>query len=89
MKHFVYGAVAALSLTLAACAPADNETSDASASLPIDYEKYELDNGLDVVRHGDHSDPVAAGDARTQRDRLRALGLGEPIMVDRQGERVR
>ncbi len=29
------------------------------------------------------------GDARTQRSRLRALGLGNPIMVDRDGERIR
>ena len=28
--------------------------------LQIDYEQYELDNGLSVVLHEDHSDPVAA-----------------------------
>jgi zinc protease len=32
---------------------------------------------------------LVVGDARTQRARLRALGLGNPIMVDRDGERMR
>ena len=31
---------------------------------------------------------LVVGDAATQRDRLEALGLGEPIDVDRSGERV-
>ena len=28
--------------------------------LALDYQKFELDNGLDVVLHEDHSDPVVA-----------------------------
>jgi zinc protease len=31
---------------------------------------------------------LVVGDARTQRDRLRALGLGAPIPVDRQGRKT-
>jgi zinc protease len=31
---------------------------------------------------------LVVGDARTQRDRLRALGLGAPIPVDRQGRKI-
>jgi zinc protease len=31
---------------------------------------------------------LVVGDARTQRDRLRALGLGAPIPVDREGRRI-
>ena len=31
-----------------------------SADLQIDYEKYELANGLDVILHEDHSDPIVA-----------------------------
>ena len=26
----------------------------------IDYEKYQLDNGLNVILHEDHSDPLVA-----------------------------
>jgi zinc protease len=37
----------------AACAPGDS-------GLGINYEKYELDNGMDVLLHVDRSDPVAA-----------------------------
>ena len=29
-------------------------------SFSIDYEKYQLDNGLNVVLHEDHSDPLVA-----------------------------
>ncbi len=46
----------ALPLLILACAPA----AEKSAGLDIDYEKFELDNGLDVVLHVDRSDPVAA-----------------------------
>ncbi len=35
-----------------------NDTSD--ADLSIDFEKYELDNGLNVVLHKDTSDPIVS-----------------------------
>lgn len=59
-------------LLLAACKPAENATvADAPAtpaepagtSAPefnIGFEKYTLDNGLEVILHTDHSDPVVA-----------------------------
>ncbi len=34
--------------------------SKESASLSIDYEKYELENGLDVILHQDKSDPIVS-----------------------------
>ncbi|MFC4634432.1 M16 family metallopeptidase [Dokdonia ponticola] len=34
--------------------------SEESASLSIDYEKYELENGLDVILHQDKSDPIVS-----------------------------
>lgn len=34
--------------------------AETASDLSIDYERYELDNGLDVVLHVDRSDPVAA-----------------------------
>ncbi|MEM9326996.1 MAG: pitrilysin family protein [Bacteroidota bacterium] len=37
-----------------------NQNSSEQASLSIDFEKYQLDNGLDVVLHEDHSDPIVA-----------------------------
>ncbi|MEM9233070.1 MAG: pitrilysin family protein [Pseudomonadota bacterium] len=59
-------AVLALASALAACgddAGSDiPETTSAttSPSLSIDYEKFTLDNGLEVVLHQDSSDPVIA-----------------------------
>ncbi|MGM0581866.1 MAG: M16 family metallopeptidase [Bacteroidota bacterium] len=43
---------------MAACQP--SEKSDEKAELSIDYEKYVLPNGLEVVLHEDKSDPIAA-----------------------------
>lgn len=36
------------------------ETDTADTSLSIDYQKYELDNGLNVVLHQDKSDPIVS-----------------------------
>ncbi len=46
-------------LVLAGCEPEDgNGSGEASIELP--FERYELDNGMQVVLHVDRSDPVAA-----------------------------
>lgn len=37
-----------------------NKNEEKSARLTIDYEKYTLENGLDVVLHHDVSDPIVA-----------------------------
>ena len=34
--------------------------TDESTSLSVDYEKYELENGLDVILHQDKSDPIVS-----------------------------
>jgi len=53
--------VGALLMTVAACSPsASGPTGDDAARPSIAYEKYELDNGLDVILHQDPSDPIAA-----------------------------
>ncbi len=36
------------------------QTKDEGANLSVDFEKYQLANGLDVVLHEDHSDPIVA-----------------------------
>jgi zinc protease len=43
-----------------ACQPKSEEASEEKADLSIDYEKYTLDNGLEVVLHEDKSDPIVA-----------------------------
>lgn len=42
--------------TMTAC----NSGSSSSDELSLDYEKFTLDNGLDVVLHQDSSDPIVA-----------------------------
>lgn len=50
-------AAAVITLTLAACGGDSAANSDGVA---IDFERYELQNGLEVILHVDRSDPVAA-----------------------------
>ena len=42
---------------LSAC---QQTTEESSNQLSIDYEKYTLENGLEVVLHKDHSDPIVS-----------------------------
>ena len=49
-----------LPLLALACAPPAEEVADAASPLDVHYEKYSLDNGLEVVLHIDRSDPIAA-----------------------------
>lgn len=46
-----------ISLLFVACKNG-NENSEETAKLSIEFEKYELENGLDVVLHQDKSDPI-------------------------------
>jgi len=60
--------LAASALAIAACsgagsdAPKTETTPRADAALDIKFEKFTLDNGLDVIFHVDRSDPVVAID---------------------------
>ncbi len=55
-----------LSVAVAACAPGGDASSRADAgggegsTVSVDFERYELPNGLEVVLHVDDSDPLAA-----------------------------
>ncbi|MCP3978669.1 MAG: insulinase family protein [bacterium] len=51
---------AALAITLVACCFACYSGGDVGQGFEIPYVKYTLDNGLDVVLHEDHSDPIVA-----------------------------
>lgn len=48
-----------MALTLTSCKDGAS-TSEESAKLSIEFEKYELENGLDVVLHQDKSDPIVS-----------------------------
>ncbi|MEK9500489.1 pitrilysin family protein [Gemmatimonadota bacterium DH-20] len=63
MRGVLWSTVSLLALAGASCTP-DEATSGGSdagpAAVSVDYERYELDNGLDVILHVDRSDPLAA-----------------------------
>lgn len=48
--------------TVVSCAPGDDTAADVDVTTAIDlpFEHYVLDNGLEVVLHEDHSDPIVA-----------------------------
>ena len=50
--------VAIVTISFIACTPGANEKS--GDNLSIEFEKYTLDNGLDVVLHHDNSDPIVS-----------------------------
>jgi len=48
-------------LVLTQCADSNTSNTDAAAkAFKIDYTKFTLDNGLEVILHEDHSDPIVA-----------------------------
>ena len=55
MKNKLFHLVGLLLLILVSCTPKGNQTD-----FSIDYEKYTLDNGLDVILHTDYSDPIVS-----------------------------
>ncbi|MBO6880707.1 pitrilysin family protein [Winogradskyella sp.] len=64
-----------------------NETKDTSPEFKVDYEKFTLDNGLQVILHVDRSDPVAAvaltahvGSAREKEGRTGFAHLFEHLL---------
>ena len=74
---------AAVLIILAGC-------SKTSTDLNIPFEKYTLDNGLEVVLHQDHSDPIVAlaiqfhvGSNRETEGRTGFAHLFEHIMFQR------
>ena len=56
MKKPIFILSLILAFLLASCGTTTKETGE----LKIDYEKYLLDNGLNVVLHKDASDPIVA-----------------------------
>lgn len=69
MRYLQNSSIILLLLVLISCqpetsTPLEPETSppqtEETTGLSIPFEKYQLDNGLEVVMHQDHSDPIAA-----------------------------
>ena len=53
-------ALAGIMLLMISCDNQPSKSEKDSMKLAIDFEKYELENGLQVVLHQDKTDPVVA-----------------------------
>ena len=63
MSHFIRNLSLAVSaLSIISCSEVGIDAPKAEAALEMNYEKFTLDNGLDVIFHIDRSDPVVAID---------------------------
>ena len=58
MKAVRFSSLLAISLLLAILSGCNIENEESESSLSIDFEKYTLENGLQVILHQDHSDPI-------------------------------
>jgi len=61
-KSLKFATVALLagSFMMTSCTDNAGEKEEESARLSIEFEKYELENGLDIVLHQDKSDPIVS-----------------------------
>lgn len=88
MKHLIRILIIFLAISLSACKSEKKKTDTTSSTdFSVDYEKFELDNGLDVVFHVDRSDPVVAvaltahvGSAREKEGRTGFAHLFEHLL---------
>ncbi|MCB0468383.1 MAG: hypothetical protein KDC64_09255, partial [Aequorivita sp.] len=53
-------ALASLSFFVISCKNEKITTDEDTAKLSVPFEKYELENGLDVILHQDKSDPIVS-----------------------------
>lgn len=60
MKKFKIALFTLITLSFLACNNTGNDDMANASKFSIDYEKYELENGLDVILHEDKSDPIVA-----------------------------
>lgn len=56
----VVAALCTVTFVFTSCEESTTSGDVAEAKLSLDYEKYELENGLDVILHKDSSDPIVS-----------------------------
>ncbi|MCP3932269.1 MAG: insulinase family protein [Bacteroidetes bacterium] len=52
--------ISSLGLSMLSCNSEQGKKGSSTTEFKIDYEKYTLDNGLDVILHKDDSDPIVS-----------------------------
>jgi zinc protease len=58
--RFLFAALTAITLIFTSCKDSSTIDSGDATKLSIEFEKYELENGLDVILHHDKSDPIVS-----------------------------
>lgn len=53
-------AIALTAFVVFSCKTKQDASTDEDATLSVEFEKYELENGLDVILHQDKSDPIVS-----------------------------
>ena len=60
MKAIVSFSIICICCALYSCAEKSSEMTEKDTEFTLDYEKFVLDNGLEVILHQDKSDPIVA-----------------------------
>src|SRR5690606_24313888 len=55
-----FAALAAVAFFFVSCKNEKAVTVEENSKLSVEFEKYELENGLDVILHQDKSDPIVS-----------------------------
>lgn len=60
MKYLTCSGILLFSLIFSSCSNTSSEEKKADREFKLEYEKFVLDNGLEVILHVDKSDPIVA-----------------------------
>ena len=87
MKRHFFTFLLLIGITLLSCTDAITTTDESSSTFSVPFEKFTLDNGLQVIFHIDRSDPVVAvaltthvGSAREKEGRTGFAHLFEHLL---------
>ncbi|MEM7186889.1 MAG: pitrilysin family protein [Bacteroidota bacterium] len=60
MKYYVAAILLCCGIIFSSCSETSSETKNNETEFKLEYEKFVLDNGLEVILHKDTSDPIVA-----------------------------
>ncbi|RMA58853.1 M16 family metallopeptidase [Ulvibacter antarcticus] len=60
LSKFSLIAIMTMTLVFTSCKDSKTSKKEDTAKLSVEFEKYELENGLDVILHQDKSDPIVS-----------------------------
>ena len=60
MKYFAVAMLLFCAIVISSCSESSSEEKQTETEFKLEYEKFVLDNGLEVILHKDTSDPIVA-----------------------------